>query len=623
MNYSDSELINDLMEVRFMRCINCGAEFEGYICPVCGYTNNGLSAASNQNEVGFGQEPIQGNLNGYGNGYTMNDANQQGNQGYAPAQKQKKPVNKKALAIIVSIFLALVIVVVTLIIILNKPKTVKLNSYVKLETLDGYNGYGKVTYTIDKDKFVKDYSGIEYTDEYVDELRKQYGNYTNTYLEIYPANKTLANYLSGCFDKDKKLSDGDIVHYEWNIDKAELEKMFDIKLEYGDIEYTVSGLEEAETFNPFEGIEVEFSGIDPNGMAKYVIVENNRYNTDLTYEFDKKTELKNGDVIKLSILGSKSEDELFEYCIDSFGKLPEVYEKSYVVAVDQYINSGEMISQDIIDEMTELTNDHMDAHASDYFSKTEKYLGITYIGYYFLKAKFDDSPNNSLYLLYRVRAANEAVYDDYFEYYFYINYDDIRVNTDGQIEYDKSEYTFPKASYDSFWDEHEGTYLLTDGYWYAGYAKLEDFVNDKIVSCKELYTYEEKINDLAPDSLIENCTYVSSLVGKEMTFEGHRYMIVEKKTDWDEAKTRCESNGGHLVTITSEEEQKFVERLLGRKNAWIGAYKDEDEWKWVTQEKMDYVKWSNKEGRYATMEADHYWSCDGGSLNYYICEWDQ
>ena len=55
------------------------------------------------------------------------------------------------------------------------------------------------------------------------------------------------------------------------------------------------------------------------------------------------------------------------------------------------------------------------------------------------------------------------------------------------------------------------------------------------------------------------------------------------------------SVGGHLVTITSAEEQTFVETYMSAnsftKYAWIGAYSNGTNWKWITDEEYSYTNW--------------------------------
>lgn len=65
--------------------------------------------------------------------------------------------------------------------------------------------------------------------------------------------------------------------------------------------------------------------------------------------------------------------------------------------------------------------------------------------------------------------------------------------------------------------------------------------------------------------------------------------------NWYDAYKTCDSMGGHLVTITSEEEQTFVESYMNslsfNSRAWIGAYSDGQKWQWVTDEEYEYTNW--------------------------------
>lgn len=74
---------------------------------------------------------------------------------------------------------------------------------------------------------------------------------------------------------------------------------------------------------------------------------------------------------------------------------------------------------------------------------------------------------------------------------------------------------------------------------------------------------------------------------------GHYYKVFDDDLTWDEAKSICESYGGHLVTITSQQENKIVSDLVenGSMGAyWIGAQRDDD-WKWITGEDFTYSNW--------------------------------
>lgn len=86
--------------------------------------------------------------------------------------------------------------------------------------------------------------------------------------------------------------------------------------------------------------------------------------------------------------------------------------------------------------------------------------------------------------------------------------------------------------------------------------------------------------------------------GTVAAFNGHRYMWVQGEIIWDDAKKRAEEMGGHLVTITSADENAWLkENLLSRlpqeKMAWIGASHQakSDPWSWITGEPFDFNDW--------------------------------
>lgn len=81
----------------------------------------------------------------------------------------------------------------------------------------------------------------------------------------------------------------------------------------------------------------------------------------------------------------------------------------------------------------------------------------------------------------------------------------------------------------------------------------------------------------------------------KVEFNGHYYQVFDESLDWYAAKARCEEMGGHLVTITSAEEQGIINNMLlvGNKNTyWIGGYKSGSSFEWITDEKMSYTNWS-------------------------------
>ncbi len=116
-------------------------------------------------------------------------------------------------------------------------------------------------------------------------------------------------------------------------------------------------------------------------------------------------------------------------------------------------------------------------------------------------------------------------------------------------------------------------------------------------------------------------------------FNGHYYKLFTYKKNWIDAKKHCEELNGHLVTITSEEEQNFVFYLLNDDAASIGLYDIEEEgnFKWITGEDIVYTKWRegepNNKGddeNCAQLGTDGYWN-DMHTEKFkwhYLCEWE-
>lgn len=139
---------------------------------------------------------------------------------------------------------------------------------------------------------------------------------------------------------------------------------------------------------------------------------------------------------------------------------------------------------------------------------------------------------------------------------------------------------------------------------------------------------------------IENPTIQSSLKN-EIRYKGNKYKLFDQALPWTEAKTYCESVGGHLVTINSSEENDVILSLISggsQSRYWIGAANENtDGWSWVTDEDFDYTNWNTGEPsndwgieKYAHIfvseEKDGLWN-DASNYMYinsygFICEFD-
>ena len=95
----------------------------------------------------------------------------------------------------------------------------------------------------------------------------------------------------------------------------------------------------------------------------------------------------------------------------------------------------------------------------------------------------------------------------------------------------------------------------------------------------------------------------------------NKYEMVYGNFNWDQARTDAESKGGHLATITSEEEfQEICNQVpdfnSGVARPWLGGTDEgsEGNWRWVTGEAWSYTRWTSNSPNNAFAGQDFLWS---------------
>jgi hypothetical protein len=129
----------------------------------------------------------------------------------------------------------------------------------------------------------------------------------------------------------------------------------------------------------------------------------------------------------------------------------------------------------------------------------------------------------------------------------------------------------------------------------------------------------------------------------------HLYLYIKQRKGWHEARDYCTLQGGHLVTIQTSVENRFVYDLAKEYNievgTWLGATDEEKEgtWIWVTGENWEYRNWiqdpmqhhpDNRAGnpKVASKEGADYLTFDSWDKTwqdwaentemYFVCEWE-
>gem|GEM_PF-4404971 len=102
--------------------------------------------------------------------------------------------------------------------------------------------------------------------------------------------------------------------------------------------------------------------------------------------------------------------------------------------------------------------------------------------------------------------------------------------------------------------------------------------------------------------------------------------------NWLASKAYCESLNGHLATITSQEEQSFLEdnilnNVFALNGVAVGGILENGNWTWVNGESWDYtanpIEPMMMNGPYLYVFGDGYWMSGIINIgNYFMCEWE-
>ena len=194
-------------------------------------------------------------------------------------------------------------------------------------------------------------------------------------------------------------------------------------------------------------------------------------------------------------------DFTVEEYIEAYGKMPYPMEKTYVVSgLPEYISSASQIPAEDLAEMQSQAEDIINGTTYNWISGYT--LDILYIGNYVLMAKEVSSiPQNRVTLVYKMNYLNS--FEDYntkmmqefsTEYYFYVTWENIKVNEDGTLVYDKNMYTRPNRQFEVTTPIREGSWSGSyHDFYLTGYATLDEVYNQCVTQYIEKYKLEENI----------------------------------------------------------------------------------------------------------------------------------
>lgn len=416
----------------------------------------------------------------------------------------KAPMDPKKLAVPVAV--AAVVVVGGVLIATHKP-TVNLNKYITLSA-EGYNSIGTLDVEFDTDKLEKDY-GKKISKNFQKAMKNHeedtYG-LSNLAGSLYEGGETslFVTYCAdGSADKTRNLSNGDVVTYTWDgvneQTKKEAEEMFGVKIKCSDVTYKVSGLTAVNTFDAFDGVEVEFNGISPDGSATVNTLPTAEAAKGLYYTLDEQYNLANGDTVTVTVHSNRDD---FSDCIEKYGAIPAATEKTYTVeGLNEYVTDSDGLTDSVLVSLQNQAEDVLNAYiAKSWDSECVTLKGMSYLGYYILTPKNKDNYGvyqDVIILPYQVTSHNHfeddkgQVYDADVSYYWYIAFRNVSKDADGNIAGGLDDYYTANASF----DVKTG---LDDGWWekywsYDGYQTLDELYSNAVTRNVEDYNHQDNV----------------------------------------------------------------------------------------------------------------------------------
>ena len=386
----------------------------------------------------------------------------------------------------------------------NRTPTIDVSKYMTLSA-DGYNTVGKLNISFDTEKLEKDY-GKQIATRFKKQMKNlkddTYGlsSLTASLYDGYETDLFAETCATGSADKTKGLSNGDVVTYTWDDNSDEAEEAFGVKVKYTDITYTVSGLASVNTFDAFDGVDVEFSGISPDGRATVNSLPTAAEAQGLYYTLDENSGLSNGDTVTLTVHSNRDD---FSDCIDKYGAMPQATEKTFTVeGLNEYVTSADTLSDSVLVSLQNQAEDVFKSYAAQRFSNGQTFKGMTYLGNYILTPKNKDSwgDKDRIVLAYQVTVHHDytselnTTYDADDSFFWYITFNNVSKDADGNIASGLNDYDTPTTfvKIDSGVQKYSFS-SSTETWEYYGYASLDSLYNAAVNQYVENYNHQDNV----------------------------------------------------------------------------------------------------------------------------------
>ncbi len=310
----------------------------------------------------------------------------------------------------------------------------------------------------------------------------------------------LSSSIGGSFDENNLLTNGDNIEFAWSVNEEKLTEKYPVTLIYSDMEYTVSGLEELKDFDPFEYIEVSFSGIAPDGQL-LINTDNNIPIKDIYFNAESFYGLSNGDIVTVTADHGSLED----LCLDNGYKLVKTSQEYTVEGLNYYAEELGQIPEELMEAMNRQAEDMLTAYYSER-PVVKSIKSTELLGHWFISEKegFEPDIHNSLYCVYKValnisgyqvKNKDKGIINTTQAYYIFVQFNDIKIMADGSGDVDLNGCEITEAAKNKvntgYYHPDSWTWLVGDEV--RGYEDLDSMFSECVSSNIDEYNYESTV----------------------------------------------------------------------------------------------------------------------------------
>lgn len=375
-------------------------------------------------------------------------------------------MKKRTIALIASVAAAFVFGACS-----REPVTIDVADYLKYD-IDGFSGEGELTYEIDYDALIED----------------------NKALKDCTSSK-VKKAIKGKWDKVSEIKNGDEINFEWDISDKKIEEEYNVRFEADDIEVVVKDLKEIPKLDPFDYVEVKFSGIAPNGNAEMTVNTADLPVEELEFSIREAHGLSNGDEVTISLRNKDAE----KICKEKGYKLTETTKTYTVEGLEEYVMSVDDIDNETIDSLKDQAEDLFFAKTD--WAEDEVVTDCSLYGYYFVHLKDGLKPDyihdkaNIIYLILQISVEHSS---GTVRYFYYVSFEDLIKAQDGKVRADDLyKNTYPTGycildtlALDAFMDERGENH-----HYYVGFLKTSEIYMDVIRPYGDYYNIEKSFDE--------------------------------------------------------------------------------------------------------------------------------